>query len=313
MGFDARAIQWEYTHAPLAEQFASEGIRQIELDVHADPDGGLYAMPFALFLLTNDATATLPGLGAPGLKVLHVPDLDVFSTCPTFVACLAEVKGWSDANPGHLPLMILVEVKEDAGLFVIPPPFGAAAFDTLDAEIRSVFPPEQLLTPDDVRGDSATLEDAVLERGWPRLAASRGRVLFGLDNADKRDTYLAGHPNLEGRVLFTNSAPGLPDAAFVKANDPSDPDAIADLVRAGYVVRTRADADTLEARANDPTRSELALASGAQYVSTDYPVPDPALGPYQVTIPGGAPGRCNPVNAPPGCRDFALERLDRSW
>jgi hypothetical protein len=50
-------------------------------------------------------------------------------------------------------------------------------------------------------------------------------------------------------------------------------DRIRDLVGRGYVVRTRADADTREARADDPTRRRLALASGAQWVSTDYPAP----------------------------------------
>jgi hypothetical protein len=91
-------------------------------------------------------------------------------------------------------------------------------------------------------------------------------------------------------------------------NDP-DPGQIADLVRDGYIVRTRADADTLEARANSTERRELALSSGAQYVSTDYAVPDLSFSDYQVTIPDGSPGRCNPVNAPPGCRNAALERL----
>ena len=78
----------------------------------------------------------------------------------------------------------------------------------------------------------------------------------------------------------------------------------------GFIVRTRSDAGTLEARADDPTRREAALGSGAQYVSTDYEEPDPRpeFNDFVVSIPDGDPGRCNPVNAPPGCRNFALER-----
>jgi hypothetical protein len=54
---------------------------------------------------------------------------------------------------------------------------------------------------------------------------------------------------------------------------------------------------------------DTALESGAQYVSTDYPVPDPDFGTgYFVAIPGGVPGRCNPVNAPAGRLSSALER-----
>ena len=37
----------DYTHRPLAEQFSQLGIRQIELDVFADPKGGLFASPSA--------------------------------------------------------------------------------------------------------------------------------------------------------------------------------------------------------------------------------------------------------------------------
>jgi hypothetical protein len=130
-----------------------------------------------------------------------------------------------------------------------------------------------------------------------------------LDNADKRDAYIDGHPSLRGRILFTNSSPGMPDAAFVEVNDAvPDFQHIRDVVAAGYIVRTRADADTVEARSNDTTAREAALNSGAQFVSTDYPVPDPALGTgYQVTIPGGAPARCNPITAPARCTALDIE------
>jgi hypothetical protein len=316
--FDETAVQWEYTHRPLEEQFELLGIRQIELDVYADPTGGLYAAPFGFQLLLNDFEARIPELEAPGIKVLHVQELDYDTTCQSLVECLGIVKGWSDASPGHLPIMILVEAKDnlvpdplDLG-FTVPIEFGSAEFDDLDTEIRSVFPPEQIITPDEVRGSAPTLEEAVQSRGWPTLSESRGRILFALDNGgSKREAYLEGHPSLMGRVLFTNATPGQPDAAFVKVNEPRvDPDRIRELVRDGYIVRTRADADTLDARYNDTERRDAALASGAQYVSTDYPEPDLAFSEYQVTLPDGAPGRCNPVNAPPGCRSFALDRLD---
>ena len=77
---------------------------------------------------------------------------------------------------------------------------------------------------------------------------------------------------------------------------------------AGYLVRTRADADTKESRFNDTRRREAALASGAQYVSTDYLWPDPRFpGGYQVRLPGGVVARCNPVRRPDGCPAGDLE------
>jgi hypothetical protein len=143
------------------------------------------------------------------------------------------------------------------------------------------------------------------------LRDARGKVLFALDNGgSKRDSYVAGHPALAGRVLFTDSPPGAPEAAFVKLNDPlADGPLITDLVRAGYIVRTRADADTMEARTGDTTRREAALASGAQFVSTDYRELGPFGTDYMVELPGGLAARCNPVSASLGCLATALENL----
>jgi len=80
------------------------------------------------------------------------------------------------------------------------------------------------------------------------------------------------------------------------------------VVAEGFVVSTRADADTIEARDNNTGPRDAALASGAQWVSTDYPVPDPAIGTgYAATIPGGMPGRCNPISAPRDCNALDVE------
>src|SRR3990170_3778897 len=222
------AASMEYTHRPFDEQLGLLGIRQVELDVFADPNGGLFAVPLGPIFVQGYPDPIKPALLAPGLKVLHTQDIDFETRCLTFVSCLQTIKAWSDANSDHLPLMVLVEAHDEAiiappGLppFTVPVPFGAAALDQIDAHIRSVFADDQLVTPDDVRGHRATLEQAVLNDGWPTLNESRGRLLFAFDNTDAtRDVYLAGHPSLEGRVMFTSSPPGSPESAFVKVNDP---------------------------------------------------------------------------------------------
>jgi hypothetical protein len=221
------SLVWEYTHVPLDEQFSFQGIRQIELDVFLDPAGGLYAVPLGNLLV---AAAGLPPdpdhdpdgvLLQPGFKVLHVQDLGFRSTCLTLASCLDEIQQWSSEHPRHLPLLVLIELKDDplpSDLpFVVPPLYQAEDLDDLDALIRSVFPSRQLVTPDDVRGKRKSLEEAVLNDGWPVLEESRGRVIFALDNGGEiRDLYVDGHPSLEGRVLFTDSSPGQPEAAFMK-------------------------------------------------------------------------------------------------
>lgn len=308
------ARAWEYTHLPLAEQFSDQGIRQIELDVFADPEGGLYANRGATELLTGDGASGIPELDEPGFKVLHVQDLDFESTCWTFLQCLEEVRDWSTAHPGHAPLTILVEAKADPidAPFetVVPIPFDSAQFDALDAEIRSVFAPGHVITPDEVRGSHDTLEQAILQDGWPTLGASRGRILFALDNGGStKAAYVEGHPSLRDRVLFVSAEPGEDEAAFVKLNSAIGSfDRIQELVALGFIVRTRADGDTEEARTGDTTKRDTAIESGAQFVSTDYPAPNPDFGTgYMVEIPGGMPARCNPISAPADCRPEDIE------
>ena len=98
-------------------------------------------------------------------------------------------------------------------------------------------------------------------------------------------------------MLFVNAPPESDEAAFLIMNEPIAEGArIRELVAQGFLVRTRADADTREARSGETARREAAFASGAQVVSTDYYEPNPAFGTgYQVGLPGDGVARCNPA------------------
>ena len=302
-----------YTHAPLTTQLG-RGIRSFELDVWADPAGGLFSKPIAPTFL--NVTAELPtGLDQPGFKVLHIVDIDFISTCQVFIGCLREMKAWSDAHPDHVPIVILVELKDDP----LPKPLDitkvvpidATQMDALDAEIRSVLSDDQLITPDLVRGDAATLRDALNTTGWPRLGDVRGRFMFMMDNGDpKQAEYLAGHDSLKGRAIFTSADEGRPDGAVLKENDAGDGSRIQDLVKQGYFIRTRADADLVEAKANDTSNRDITLASGAQVVSTDFPPGEPdADNGYIVSLGTPLAVRCNPIAVPTGgCPNGPLEK-----
>ena len=304
---DARLL--EYSHLPLDQQFDTQRVRQIELDVYADSAGGRFAAPTLSGLFGIDPISR-PEMFQPGFKVLHINDIDFLTTCSTFVRCLTTVRDWSVAHPGHLPIMILVEVKatddlpaelDFLGPAEIEPP-SVAQLDALDDEIRSVFADDELITPDLVRGGATTLNEVVTGTGWPTLDQTAGRVMFALDNESLRSMYRTGHPNLEGRAMFTPSVPGAPDAAFLKMNDPSP--SIADRVQEGYVVRTRADNTTEQARTGDTTQRDAALASGAQWVSTDWPVSGLTARfgtDYVAELPGTGVARCNPVIAATAC------------
>lgn len=235
----------------------------------------------------------------------------------TLVTCLAEVREWSLRSPRHLPLMILVEVKDsplDETLpdtldytFTEPVPVRAAQLEALEAEILAVLDRDHIITPDDVRGEHASLDEAIQHTGWPTLAEARGKIILALDNTElHRAEYLRDRPDLDGRVMFTSSPPGERTAGFIKMNEAIDDEVlIRSYVERGYIVRTRADIPLHEARTGDARRRTAALASGAQWISTDYPEVSPFGSGYIVRLPGAETraARCNAVSAPTACRN----------
>lgn len=293
----------DYSHRPLGEQLDA-GARQLEIDILNDPEGGRYADPVVRHMVKDPAAYDLDALKGPGFKVLHVQDLDYRSVCPTFVRCLSDIRAWSKAHPDHVPILILLNLKEGP-LKELPGSTEALAFDSkamdaVDAEIRSVFAEAELITPDQVQGTHPSLREAVAAGAWPTLKAARGKVMFALDAPPEQvEVYRGARKSLEGRVMFVNIDETSPAAGYITLNEPVElSERIAKAVAAGIMVRTRADADTEEARTGETARREAAFASGAQYVSTDYMQPDARFGDYVVKLPGGGIARLRPGAGP---------------
>jgi calcium-dependent phosphoinositide phospholipase C len=277
----------QYTHGPLDQQL-DLGVRGFELDIVNAPDGQF--------------------------PVLHTPVVDATSNCTPLTQCLDVLRRWSRAHPRHVPMFVLVEPKEGGLERVLDPnleTFDVTGLDELDSQVRSSLG-RHLITPDSVRGKSRTLRDAVLRRGWLSLGKTRGKIMVILHaDAPTQSLYLQDHSSLQDRAMFVTSEEASPAAAVLAVDNP-DEQRIQGLIKQGFIVRTRADADLVEARANDVTRRERALSSGAQIISTDFEVAVPAIGTdYVVQIPGGTPARCNPVNAPKDCRSKDVENPAR--
>lgn len=272
-----------YTHPPLDVQLEN-GVRSFELDIVYQPEG---------------------------FVTVHVPEIDFETNCPTFIDCLETMKRWSLEHASHIPIMVLVQVKDSFSIELQETeiyPTNGEILDQMDEALLSVFDRNQLITPDDIRGDYATLEEAVLKKGWPSLDEGRGRFLFAFhDSPEKMDIYAEGRPSLEGRPMFATTSAGRPDAAILVVNDPNS-DEIPQLLEAGYLVRTRADSGVREPRLNDRSRFEQAMKSGAHYIHTDFPKgqPHPETG-YEVVFPDGGTVRCNPLLAPGNCAADELE------
>ena len=253
----------EYEHIPLAEQL-DLGIRKLELDV-------FYVADEARFL------------------VGHVQQIDMNSNCVTLRICLNQIIAWSKKNTTHAPIWISFNAKDDY-IFGLPSPekFTPVAFKLMDSIIEEMLG-ENLIRPRDI-----------VDLQWPLLEEARGKFILILDEVgSKRDMYYEGW---QQRPMFTNAPEGHPAAAIMIINDPVDQlEEIQRLVKAGYMIRTRADADTREARDNDIRRKVAAFESGAQAVSTDYYLPATHFGnEYQVSLP--EPVQCNPITAPKNCR-----------
>jgi hypothetical protein len=299
----ARGI--DYTHLPLPEQFSELGIRQIELDLFADPDGGLYSSPGAWKLLGApvedprmpfDFTEVMQ---KPGFKIIHAPGFDYATHVPTLEGALQQVVQWSESHPDHLPILVLLELKDSAPPLagVKPRSFDEETLDELDRVVLKTVPEHRRWIPDTIRGKHACLRDAIANEGWPTLKQSTGKIFFALDNAGGiLERYLRNHPGLEGRTMFVSVDADHPAAAWMKINNPiGEFDRIQQAVKQGFLVRTRADADTRQARSGDTKMREAAMASGAQFISTDYPVRDERFTEYQVQWPNRTTYRRNPV------------------
>lgn len=312
-----------YSHASISDQLTYQSIRGLEIDLWADSAGGMYAAPLGR-KLSNLPYPNVSALSLPGTKVLHVADFDVNTHCFTFVDCLTKVKAWSKANKGHTLLPIMLEFKiPDAALAAIGGAVGEAwnvtNLATVDAEIRSVFKDSEMITPDDVRKKGLTLEQSVLKYGWPTHKAAKNKVIFLMDNDPAsgliRNPYRAnGHDSLEGRTIFTNSVPGEADGAFLKRNDPKGDNLklIQELVKKGYFVRTRSDEPIKTVLENSFVMRDAAFESGAQLISTDFPVVGMAArynSSFVARFEGGATVRCNTLIGGKGCKEGKLEEL----
>lgn len=304
----------QYGHASLTAQL-QQGLRLLELDFLQDRHGGAYAAPlFAAELKQalvdagqSDALASYfsPALLQRGVKVMHLPDIDFASSCPDARDCLRQLRQWSEAHPGHWPVLIVVNVREQgAHAFLAPGLPGAPVaswqaedYQALEQLWLSVLGRERLFTPDDLRALSSgdtdwqtsplSLAASISQHGWPTLAQVAGRFLLLFDGSPAQlERYRAGHPSLRGRLMFGNYAVGAAEAAILVLNDPvrqqSD---IAAALAQGLLVRTRSD----DGNVQDQSRFQAALHSGAQFISSDFyqGAPQPAAATGQFRLPAG--------------------------
>jgi hypothetical protein len=282
-------IQLDYGHLPLSRQFDEYGVRGIEIDINYDPKGSLYSKrKLNLFIPGIRQRIKDERMEEPGFIVLHIADVDYETNYLTLKDVLIELKKWSNNHPDHSPLFVNIEAKGnnpgDESKFLRKLgfrkaiPFDSLAYEKLDEEIFSVLSTENIFSPRDLKGTYSSIHNRLQKENWPFLQECLGKIIFILEGSNK---HLYRQNNFV-RPMFVYGNPNDVNTAFVLQNDPIGKELEILEMTKKFIVRTRSDAGTIEARKNDYTRFHSAWKSGAQIISTDYYMPDLRFSNYQI-------------------------------
>lgn len=236
-----------YNSDTLTEQF-NAGIRSIELDIETVVDG-------------DDVSFVCS----------HSPLIDMTSSCYDFELALEEIRMWSDVNPRHLPITVIVEPKQffllDDGMRFLNLEYA----NKVDELLREVFG-DKLITPADMMGHHATLKEMREADDWLTLEDCAGKVVVLLHDTAVTNQYIKQDESIKSQAMFPMLRYNSRDkdhASFLIVNNPDDIAKYSQelIYEKNLVVRTRVDS---YGSYNEEDR-RLTLESGAQILSTDYP------------------------------------------
>jgi len=229
----------KYGYQDLTSQFAL-GIRSMEFDLRLRKTS---------FMLT------------------HVPLVDNSSVAPDFGKALEEMKLYSINNPNHLPIIILMEIKDDWMIL----DHALQVMDTTDLEklddlIRLKLG-NTLFTPSQMKNENMTLRETIENDGWPSVSSLLGKIIFVLHPGSFTEGYASLDTTNQSQAMFIGLYHTMLDreyASFVVHNEP-EVDIIQAMVSDGFIVRTRLD-DRLVL---DEDRYQRGIESGAQILTSD--------------------------------------------
>lgn len=232
----------------LTEQF-NLGIRSIEMDIETKVENGNISF-----------------------VCLHSPVTDMTTNSYDFSLALKEIKMWSDYNPRHLPITIIIEPKKASMPMKNLKRFNLKYANALDELLRDELG-GKLMTPADMLGSYESFGQMRSDNGWREVKDMLGKVLVLLHDTTVTEKYISQDRSIKSQAMFPMLRYGDrfdSFASFLLINDPSDAlkhsEEIIDSLN--LIMRTQADTYTnhSEKRLND------ALLSRAQIFSTDYPL-----------------------------------------
>lgn len=237
--------KYDFEMDTLTQQLEN-GVRKLEIDIETVDDGEIR------FIVTHD------------------PITDNVSSCYDFEKALEEISMWSDNNPGHLPVYLLIEPKSDVKSIKNMKNFTLQYALEFDNVLRNVLG-YRLLTPSIAMGEYESLEKMRMADGWPTLRECAGKIIVLLHPCDVTDEYIDVDSSIKTQAMFPVLNSDEADSSygsFVLMNDPIAACEYREFAdKKNLIVRTRAD--------DYPDFSDERYAatdkSGAQIVTTDYP------------------------------------------
>ena len=203
----------------------------------------------------------------------HNPTTDWRTNGPDFRLALEEIKLWSDINQGHIPLNLMIQVRDTWA----PYSHRFSAFKKqdlikLDNLLKEIFGEEGIIKPADVIGDNNTLREAVENDGWPLLTDSMGKVFFSIlfDQQKNLDYYVDIDPTFATQSSFVFTRPSAEITAYtamILADNPFE-EGVEEMVGKNYILRTRID----EQFEFSEERRQASIELGSVILATDYPV-----------------------------------------
>ena len=232
----------------LTEQF-NLGIRSIEMDIETKVEDGEISF-----------------------VCLHSPVTDMTTNSYDFALALKEIRMWSEYNPDHLPITIIIEPKKASLPMKNLKRFNLKYANALDELLRSELG-EKLMTPSDMLGDYESFEQMRFDNGWREVKDMLGKVLVLLHDTTVTDKYIAQDKSIKSQAMFPMLRYKDKDetfASFLLINEPKDALKHSEEIVDEYnlIMRTQADKYT----DHSEKRLENALLSRAQIFSTDYPM-----------------------------------------
>ncbi len=246
---DPLGIDWldkfRLSYEPLSEQL-NNGVRSLELDVITKWSGT-----------------------ERSFVCCHIPYFDMNSNCFDFELALKEVKLWSDNNPGHMPISIIVEPKLSTTPYQGLPIFTLSAANQLDGIVSEIFG-TSLFTPSDFLRDYDSFTEMRAADDWPTVKSMCGKVVVMLHDNAVTNQYAEQDTTLRSQSMLPMVDDNNADseyASVVVQNSPKKVELNKSFVEAGLIVRTRLDTNLVY----DEERFSCGLESGAQILTTDFP------------------------------------------